>query len=94
MKREFYVGDKVICTMSGVVGVVEKFYFPTACAEQTMVITPDGRRYHAPTSEWIRFQEQVGLNTSFIKEYKDGDMLNALVLLARESGRSGTIHGR
>ena len=27
MKREFDVGDKVICTMSGVVGVVEKFYF-------------------------------------------------------------------
>ena len=52
MKRPFDIGDKVICKASGVIGIVEKFYVPTACAEQTMVITDDGRRYHAPTSEW------------------------------------------
>lgn len=52
MNRGFDIGDKVICKVSGVIGTVEKFYFPTACAEQTMIRTPDGRLYHAPTSEW------------------------------------------
>ena len=54
MSRNFDIGDKVICVISGVIGIVEKFYVPTSCAEQTMVITQDGRRYHAPTSEWRR----------------------------------------
>ena len=31
-------------------GVVVKQYYPTACAQQTMIATYDGRRYHAPTS--------------------------------------------
>ena len=54
MKRTFDVGDKVVCTETGVCGIVEKFYYPTACAEQIMVRTEDGRQYHAPTSTWVR----------------------------------------
>ena len=46
------IGDKVICIESGVSGVVVKQYYPTACEEQTMVKTPDGRLYHAPTRTW------------------------------------------
>lgn len=57
-RREFDIGDKVICVTSGVIGVVEKFYIPTACAEQTMVITQDGRRYHAPASEWRKKKDE------------------------------------
>jgi hypothetical protein len=54
MKREINIGDRVICKSTGVRGIVEKFYIPTSCAEQTMVVTYDGRRYHAPTTEWVR----------------------------------------
>lgn len=52
MNRKFNIGDRIICITTGVVGKCLKFYTPTACAEQTMVLTDDGRRYHAPTSEW------------------------------------------
>ena len=45
-------GNRVICVRSGVVGTVVKKYCPTACAEQTMVRTDDGRLYHAPSVEW------------------------------------------
>lgn len=53
MERQFEIGDKVICKLSGICGIVERFYYPTACAEQTMIITDDNRRYHAPTSEFV-----------------------------------------
>lgn len=43
------IGDYVICIVDGVSGVVVKQYFPTACEEQTMIKTSDGRLYHAPT---------------------------------------------
>lgn len=42
------IGDRVVC-QSGVAGVVVKQYYPTACAEQTMIKCDDGRLYHAPT---------------------------------------------
>lgn len=50
--RSFETGDLVICTVSGVIGKVLKFYVPTASEEQTMVQTLDGRKYHAPTRLW------------------------------------------
>ena len=43
------LGDRVICVFSGVIGVVIKQYYPTACAQQTMIRCLDGRLYHAPT---------------------------------------------
>lgn len=46
------IGDKVVCMLSGVSGVVIKQYYPTACEQQTMVECPDGRLYHAPTRTW------------------------------------------
>lgn len=49
MKNDFKIGDKVICIVSGVIGVVIKQYFPTACEQQTMIECADGRLYHAPT---------------------------------------------
>ena len=41
-------GDTVICE-TGVVGIVIKQYYPTACEQQTMIMCADGRKYHAPT---------------------------------------------
>lgn len=53
----FKIGDRVINKWSCVKGNVIKIYKPTACEEQTMVITDDGRKYHAPTREWRLLQE-------------------------------------
>ena len=53
--RSFEIGDLVICTVSGVIGKVLKFYVPTASEEQTMVQTLDGRKYHAPTRLWKKY---------------------------------------
>ena len=46
------IGDRVMCMVSGVRGVIIKIYTPTACAMQIMVRTYDGRLYHAPYSMW------------------------------------------
>lgn len=51
--RKFNIGDRIICSESGVIGNAIKFYIPTACEEQTMVNTDDGRKYHAPTRLWV-----------------------------------------
>lgn len=53
MDRNFEVGDRIMCVTTGVVGLCLEFYTPTGCEEQTMVLTDDGRRYHAPTREWM-----------------------------------------
>jgi len=54
MSRKINIDDRVICKGSGVVGKVLRFYVPTACGEQTMVLTDDGREYHAPTNHWVK----------------------------------------
>ena len=54
IKNAINIGDKVICGVSGVVGIVKKFYHPTSLEEQTMILCPDGRRYHAPTREFYK----------------------------------------
>lgn len=46
------IGDRVVCIISGVRGVITKIYTPTASAMQIMVRTDDGRMYHAPYSMW------------------------------------------
>lgn len=47
------IGDKVICTISGIKGIVIKQYYPTAGEEQTMIRCYDGRLYHAPTITYM-----------------------------------------
>lgn len=61
--RDFGIGDMIICESTGVIGKVIRFYFPTACEEQTMVQTWDGRKYHAPTREWKKITEVERLMT-------------------------------
>lgn len=48
------VGDSVICTMTGVQGVIVKIYTPTASEKQIMVRTIGGRLYHAPYRMWVK----------------------------------------
>ena len=52
------IGDKVICA-TGVRGIVIRQYFPTACEQQTMIETIDGRKYHAPTRCFVKAVEQM-----------------------------------
>lgn len=53
--KEIRIGDRVYCITSGVFGHVTKIYVPTACEKQIMVKTNDGRLYHAPYSQWVKF---------------------------------------
>ena len=53
-ERGFNIGDRSMCFKTGVVGKCIKFYTPTACEEQTMVLTDTGKKYHAPTRTWER----------------------------------------
>lgn len=46
------IGDRVVCMVSGVKGVITKIYTPTASSRQIMVRMEDGRLYHAPYSTW------------------------------------------
>ena len=46
------IGERVVCMLSGVSGVITKIYTPTASEMQIMVRTDDGRLYHAPYSTW------------------------------------------
>ena len=72
MKRDFDIGDKVICRKSGVVGQVIKFYIPTASAEQTMVKTLRGL-YHAPTNDWVKADQPY--TAAEIVELERGEQL-------------------
>lgn len=58
--RGFNIDNKVICSESGVIGTVIRFYTPTSCVEQTVVKTGDNKKYHAPTSTWRLYKD--GLN--------------------------------
>lgn len=53
MIQNIQIGDSVVCS-TGVIGIVVKIYFPTACEKQIMVRTRDGRLYHAPSRMWTR----------------------------------------
>lgn len=53
------IGDKVVCD-TGVQGIVIRQYVPTACEQQTMIETLDGRKYHAPTRCFVKEGEVDG----------------------------------
>ena len=44
------IGDRVQIYYYGLItGTVIKQYYPTGCAQQTMIRLDDGREFHAPT---------------------------------------------
>lgn len=51
------IGDRVIQIEDKVTGKVIKFYVPTACKQQTMILCDDGRRYHAPSDTFVKVSE-------------------------------------
>lgn len=67
-KRTINIGYKVICSESGVVGTVIRFYHPTSCEEQTLVETENGKRYHAPTRTWSVYTDGYRPTTIIIDE--------------------------
>lgn len=71
MNREFDLEDIVICRKSGVIGKVIKIYVPTACEEQTMVMTEDGRKYHAPTSYWTKMKEASTEERTLLNQHEE-----------------------
>lgn len=54
MDLGYNIGDRVMQIEDRVVGKVIRFYKPTACAQQTMIICDDGRKYHAPSATFIK----------------------------------------
>ncbi len=84
MSRRIEIGDRVICSESGVIGRVLKFYTPTSCEEQTMVEVDEGIEYHAPTRTWNRTTE-AGNITIKLPLAEDNHIV---VIQGRGSGKS------
>lgn len=61
MNLGYDIGDRVMQIEDKVVGEVIKFYFPTACTQQTMIACDDGREYHAPSTTFIRVDPLVAM---------------------------------
>jgi hypothetical protein len=58
MERKINVGDRVICSTTGVIGTVISFYTIETYAEQVNVKRDDGHYYHAPISFWSKLDER------------------------------------
>lgn len=77
MDRSFDIGDMVISRLnSDIIGKVIRFYTPTACEEQTLIKTLDGREYHAPTSTWVKKTKHLDLSINNL--YVDASVNNIL----------------
>lgn len=68
MNFGYEIGDRVMQIDDKVTGKVIKFYVPTACKQQTMILCDDGRKYHAPSDTFIKVSE---LEKQIAKEIKD-----------------------
>ena len=62
------IGDRAIQIGDKVVGNIIKFYIPTACKQQTMILCDDERKYHAPSDTFIKVSE---LKERIAKEIKE-----------------------
>ncbi|MBD5546919.1 MAG: hypothetical protein HDQ97_05920 [Lachnospiraceae bacterium] len=57
MSLGYDIGDRVMQIDDKVIGEVIKFYTPTACEQQTMILCDDGRKYHAPSITFVKVSE-------------------------------------
>lgn len=64
----YQIGDRVVQIENGIIGKVIRFYRPTACKQQTMILCDDGRKYHAPSDTFIRVDE---ITKEIAKKIKD-----------------------
>lgn len=86
-QRGFDIGDRVICTESGVIGRAIQFYYPTTCAEQTMILCDDGRKYHAPSTEFIKVDKLTEEIAKKIKSRPQQIAMSAALPLAQEAAQ-------
>ncbi len=54
MALGYDIGDRVMQIHDKVTGKAIKFYTPTACGQQTMILCDNGRKYHAPSHTFIK----------------------------------------
>lgn len=57
MNLGYTIGDRVMQIEDKVIGEAIKFYKPTACKQQTMILCDDGRKYHAPSETFVKVSE-------------------------------------
>lgn len=62
------IGDRVMQIEDKVIGRVIKFYIPTACKQQTMILCDDGRKYHSQSDTFIKVSELEEQIAKKIKE--------------------------
>lgn len=95
-RQTLKINDWVICSESGVIGRIIKLYTPTACEDQIMVETRDGRQYHAPADMWKPYQLGLMNNKMSMNEFANQEipqpLLNAhgeyVIKFARNHGIS------
>lgn len=68
MNFGYNIGDRVIQVEDKVTGKAIKFYVPTACKQQSMILCDDGRKYHAPPDTFIKVSELEERIAKAIKE--------------------------
>lgn len=87
MGLDYNIGDRVIQIDEGVVGKVIKFYIPTACAQQTMILCDDGRKYHAPSDTFIKIDSLTEEIAKKIKSRPPQFAMSAAMPLAQEAAQ-------
>ena len=86
-QRGFDIGNRVICIESGVIGKAIKFYYPTTCAEQTMILCDNGRKYHAPSKTFIKVDKLTEEIAKKIKSRPPQFAMLAAMPLAQEAAQ-------
>lgn len=87
MDLGYTIGDRVMQTDDKVIGKVIKFYVPTACKQQTMILCDDGRKYHAPSDTFIKIGELEEQIASKIKIIPQPLAMSAAMPLMQEAAQ-------
>lgn len=87
MNLGYGIGDKVIQIDDRVEGEVIKFYRPTACKQQTMILCDDGRKYHAPSDTFVKVGELEEEIVSKIKSRPPQFAMCAAMPLIQDASR-------
>lgn len=83
----YEIGDRVMQIEDKVIGNVIKFYTPTACKQQTMILCDDGRKYHAPSDKFVKVSELEEQIAKKIKEKPPQLAMSAAMPLAQEAAQ-------
>lgn len=87
MNLGYDIGDRVIQIEDGVIGKVVKFYHPTACGQQTMILCDDERKYYAPSETFIKVDALAMAVISAIGNYHPPLMMAAALPAAQEASQ-------